>query len=153
MMSSRACGQNNHQERRPLRPSCRGGWLAYKNDMRILFVDDAESRCKAFLPRAIGHTVDIAMDEGTAIKRLTANAYDAVLLDHDLSEHQYGEDLEIGGTTIAKFIAKEARRFQRTRFIIHSLNDPGARRMERIIRDAGLTVTRQPFAWQHIKFS
>lgn len=117
--------------------------------MRILFLDDDESRHHTFKRHSIGHDVTFVFDAGGAIAALEAAAFDLVYLDHDLGgpASQNRLDYAFDGRHVARWVADHASAFASTKFLIHSLNYAGAEGMMWTLRDTGLTACVRPFAW------
>lgn len=88
-----------------------------------------------------------------AIRKLNMNAdYDLIMLDHDLEEEHYAADgAQVGtGMEVARWLAENANPFTAARIIVHSLNEPAAKRMVATMRAAGLQASHIPFAWEKI---
>src|ERR687883_1896980 len=108
--------------------------------MRILIVEDDESRCAWFRARLAGATVDITCDVAQAVAWLGERDYAAVLLDHDLADEHYFSnepDDERTGYAIAAWLASHPDRQLSALIVIHSLNYVGAKRMLDLLQDAG----------------
>ena len=119
---------------------------------KILFLDDSHERHKKFVMNRIGMVIDQAYSYVDACKLLAeadATTYDAVWLDHDLSDKaaagQPDRD-EKTGTHVAEFIAQLPDDKRPQRVIIHSFNAAGASRMQQILRAAGVSVRVMPFS-------
>lgn len=121
--------------------------------MRVLFLDDNESRYLAF-SRMISDTnithVDWAQDAESAIKYLNDNPkYNIICFDHDLSEEHYnafikdGESADYGttmtGYDVAVFLVIELEEDKQPDYaIVHTFNPDGARRITAVLNEAGL---------------
>lgn len=122
--------------------------------MRVLFLDDEESRFRALLGTPSAKIITWAQTANEAIRFLSKGCFDLVMLDHDLSEEHYVALLEgrepsgpATGFDVAKWMAENAERFATATIVIHSLNAPAAERMARCLIDAGLYARRIPFGW------
>ncbi|MBS1722745.1 MAG: hypothetical protein JSS66_07020 [Armatimonadetes bacterium] len=122
--------------------------------MRILFLDDQESRYKVFKQLCIGKSVqhiDWAEDTAQAIAMLADNPrYDLVCIDHDLGEEhykayhqeQYNGEINYGDTPtgydFALHIAMELEPEKQPRFAaVHSFNENGSKRIVAALSEAG----------------
>ena len=112
--------------------------------MRVLFLDDAESRHNYFRGQSIGHSVDHVWTAAEAIEALnTREPYDVACLDHDLEAAHYPGMAEAGivattptGQAVADHIASMPEEKRPRRVIVHSFNPAGAVSMERALRGA-----------------
>lgn len=120
--------------------------------MRVLFLDDNESRYRAFKEVLIGSkftTVDWATDAIQAIKMLSNNPkYDLVCFDHDLDEEHYrawshsGSEADYGdiqtGYDVAVFLVTELEEEKHPTYtLVHSFNSDGAKRIASVLNEAG----------------
>jgi CheY-like chemotaxis protein len=121
--------------------------------MRILFLDDNESRHKALEHIVVGACVthmDWVQDAKTAIKCLSDNPkYDVICFDHDLSDEHYrafiehGENADYGvemtGYDVAVFLVTELDEEKQPDYaIVHTFNSNGAKRITTALNEAGL---------------
>lgn len=113
--------------------------------MRILILDDDEIRHNEFAKVLDEHEVLHAYTAGVAIKWMTEQQFDLILLDHDLGE--YTEDgEEITGMAAAQFLALHLPFEQRPLMVIvHSWNLSRAVAMVETLRKAGLNVQKSEF--------
>lgn len=118
--------------------------------MRVLIVEDSESRIKTFKQKLIGHELVIAMDAPSAYKALREHEkFDYAFLDHDLTTVREDSN-DDNGYGVAKWMARHPEKAP-DRITIHSLNNVGAANMLRVLGDAGLKAKCAPFAWMHLK--
>jgi|ERR687883_1453848 CheY-like chemotaxis protein len=118
--------------------------------MRILIVEDDESRCAWFRARLAGATVDITCDVAQAVAWLGERDYAAVLLDHDLADEHYFSnepDDERTGYAVALWLSQHPDRQRDATIIVHSLNYPGAARMVETLRACGRDASHVPFPY------
>lgn len=108
--------------------------------MRIMFLDDMQSRRDVFKTQSIGHTVDFAITAKQAIELLKNNEYDAIYLDHDLENDHYqsNEDHHEDGRFVARAL-REMTQHHGKIVVIHSLN-PGGRANIKSILDKDFDV-------------
>ena len=119
---------------------------------RVLVMDDDSDRIVQFT-RALskpGVSYGVARTARDAMHMLKTQHWDVVFLDHDLGLTPVSDPGD--GTQVAKFIVRLARRgrFQRTKFYVHSINEPRNRWMTAALADAGLHVRSAPFVWERI---
>lgn len=101
---------------------------------RVLFLDDKQCRVDTFVRYAPQATIVRSAREASAA--LASGPWDLVFLDHDLNDAWTVPEAERetnSGTHVAEWIAEH--RPQVRRLVIHSTNDPAARRMRDILRD------------------
>ena len=106
--------------------------------MRILFLDDMNSRREAFKRNAIGHTVDFAITAQQAIDLLKKNEYDVIYLDHDLEEDHYQANRNTDSDEDGRFVARALREMVQHHgkiVIVHSLNEAGRHNIKSILHD------------------
>lgn len=118
------------------------------NERRVLIVEDDETRCVWFRERLKGRQLDVTCDVRTAIRWLAARDYQAILLDHDLSDEHYFSnepDDERTGYAVARWLADNPNTHRDALIIIHSLNYAGAQRMLEVLRAAGRDAEHVPF--------
>ncbi|HEX8292622.1 MAG TPA: cyclic-phosphate processing receiver domain-containing protein, partial [Pyrinomonadaceae bacterium] len=92
---------------------------------RVLIVEDDETRCAWFRERLGGSRLDVTCDVRTAIGWLGERDYQAVLLDHDLTEEHYFSDEpddERTGYAVARWLADNPTAQRDALIVIHSLN-------------------------------
>lgn len=122
--------------------------------MKILFVDDMDSRHESFnyqldhYEDKLGavHDVVCVYSGDEALKIIAAENFDVMFLDHDLADVHYAEHLlddphvlespEISGTDLAIAVALLPLNRQPSNVVIHSWNRHGAKRMRGIISTA-----------------
>lgn len=120
--------------------------------MRILFLDDDDTRHRRFAAKAIGHVVAHAYTARAAIRTLeTEPPFDVASLDHDLNDvhiaaYVSGASVpeEETGAEVARYIAEHPACWPQL-VVCHSFNEPGRRRMGAILRDAGVRSVLMPF--------
>jgi len=118
--------------------------------MKVLFLDDSIDRVKKFKQLVINHSITHVVTAEEAIKSLDKEAFDVIMLDHDLAEEHYNNpnhNLKGTGKDVAIHLAKNAEKFEDALILVHSLNEPGSVRMIGIMEQAGLNATREPFIW------
>jgi CheY-like chemotaxis protein len=115
---------------------------------RVLIVEDNEARCAWFRERLSGSQLDVTCDVPTAVRWLAERDYQAVLLDHDLTEEHYFSnepDDERTGYAVARWLADNPEAQRGALIVVHSLNYTGAARMVGVLRDAGRDAEHIPF--------
>jgi CheY-like chemotaxis protein len=115
---------------------------------RVLVVEDDEARCAWFRARLAGRVLDVTCDVRTAVAWLAERDYEAILLDHDLSEEHYFSDApddERTGYAVARWLADNPTAQRDALIVIHSLNYAGSRRMLEALREAGREAEYIPF--------
>lgn len=119
--------------------------------MKVLFVDDMDERHRAFEAPLAGK-VDIvfAHTAAGAIDALNREAFDQVFLDHDMSEEDImievgGRSVEPTGMAVVEHLLSMAD--PPKNIVVHSMNEPAAREMERRLVESGRfeDVARIPF--------
>lgn len=116
--------------------------------MRILFLDDNQTRHKTFKSQTIGASVDQAFTAIQAVEFLKNNTYDVVFLDHDLGEEHYKNQNcndDTTGQFVAKYCESVKEQFNNTVFVLHTLNPVGRESMKSILENAGFGVRVYPF--------
>jgi CheY-like chemotaxis protein len=116
--------------------------------LRVLIVEDDESRCDWFRERLRGCQLDVTCDVRMAVRWLEERDYRAVLLDHDLTdEHYFSDELddERTGYAVARWLADNPTAQRDALIVIHSLNHRGARRMLEVLHAAGRDAEHIPF--------
>jgi CheY-like chemotaxis protein len=115
---------------------------------RVLIVEDDEARCAWFRERLKGRRLDVTCDVRTAIEWLAERDYEAILLDHDLTDEHYftnEPDDERTGYAVARWLADNPTTHRNALIVIHSLNYVGARRMLELLRSSGRDAEHIPF--------
>lgn len=99
--------------------------------MKIMIVEDDESRIKHFHRNCIGHLTYTFRDAFRAIRHLEQNTPDVIFLDHDLGGAAFQEsDRNDCGGAVARWIAANKPNIP---VVVHSLNPSGADYMVRTI--------------------
>lgn len=111
---------------------------------RVLVVDDMPDRLGAMISDGVLVTKQItyAPNALRAICLLGEEKFDVVFLDHDLET--YLGERELTGQDVARTLASLPPEFRPKHVVIHSMNFPGARAIEAILREAGIDHTRIP---------
>ena len=108
--------------------------------MKILILDDDQTRHKFFNRKLIGHSVTNVETAADAIKHLSEDTFDAIFLDHDLGGeifvNSFGPILNTG-YAVAKWLSENPEK-QPKQIFIHSLNPVGADNMKALLPDAAL---------------
>lgn len=120
--------------------------------MRILILEDDQSRIDEFKKRLVGKDLTITDDANEACKILSENEpFDYIFLDHDLGGQTHVKSEDGTGYQVAKWPAEH----QDKAFIVHvhSLNPSGAKNMVSIMKDAGINVYYTPFLWTKVSIS
>jgi len=118
--------------------------------VRVLIVEDDESRCAWFRERLRGRELDVTCDAAQALAWLGERDYAFILLDHDLLEEHYysnAEDDERTGYAVAAWLAAHPDRQRDAEILIHSLNYAGARRMLDALVESGRRAEHIPFPY------
>lgn len=114
--------------------------------MRILILDDDESRLRQFRQILSGNEVTCVKTAKETIEKLSENeTYDVIFLDHDLGGKVYAPSGEETGYEVAEWISENPNR-EPKQIIIHSFNNVGARNMKNLLPNAVLA----PGAWTKI---
>lgn len=112
----------------------------------ILFLDDSEERITSFL-KSIDTTKDIATIARTAqdaIKALSYEPFDIVMLDHDLGGQVFqSSDDENSGMAVVRWILKNKPVI--SMIVIHSWNPVASHHMAIDLSRAGYNVVRKAF--------
>lgn len=111
--------------------------------MRILFLDDDETRHKHAASELIGHDVHHVRTAQRAIETLKSHEFDLAMLDHDLGGEQHGASHERSGYVVAEAIPTMDRPPRMV--IVHSFNAPGAGKMIAALGNAGIPCVWAPF--------
>lgn len=118
--------------------------------MRVLIVEDDESRCSWFQEKFADNELDLTCSVEQAFAWLAVWDYDVILLDHDLIEEHYLSELhddERTGYAVAAWLASHPDRQRDATIIVHSLNYGGADRMLETLREAGRDAEHVPFPY------
>lgn len=118
--------------------------------MRILIVEDDETRCSWFREKLAGAELDVTCDVGQAKGWLAERDYQMIFLDHDLIEEHYFAielDDEKTGYAVAAWLAANPDRQRDATILVHSLNYSGADRMLAVMRDGGREAEHVPFPY------
>jgi CheY-like chemotaxis protein len=110
--------------------------------MKILVLDDAEIRLKAFRQKLIGHEVVTVMTASEAIEQLNSNSFQAVCLDHDLGDKHMVPSGKDTGYEVAQWLKNNPEK-QPATIVVHSFNPVGAQNMASILPQA----KRVPGLW------
>lgn len=120
--------------------------------MKILVLDDDETRHKTFRQNLIGCEVTHTHTYQEAVAALEAQAFDAFHLDHDLNldGNHVSVDAngrELSGSDFASYAAREVPEHQFPKVIvIHSYNPSGAANIASKLRRKGVRVVQEPFS-------
>jgi hypothetical protein len=116
--------------------------------MSILILEDSPTRIRSFRQGFIGASTAVITSAPMAISWLKDHTPRLVCLDYDLD--QYGGSLQMCGTglDVVRFIAEEAKRFEKTLVIVHSLNEKGRERMVNILQRHKISVSLHPSLWE-----
>lgn len=120
------------------------------NGAALMFLDDDHTRHRDFLLSVGSCIVTQAYTAEQAIRQIDQVVYDAVFLDHDLSDDDcmcdpHGPTSAPTGLTVARYIAELAPDKRPGVVVLHSMNPPGTRAMEAALAHSGVTVVRLPF--------
>jgi hypothetical protein len=121
---------------------------AERHPIRVFLLDDDRRRHRWFAARFKGDLVDVADTVERAQEMLSANAYDAIFLDHDLHPEHYhapSNDDERTGYAIALWLAANPKLQRASTILVHTRNADGAMRMVEELRRAGRTADYVPF--------
>lgn len=116
--------------------------------MSVLILEDSPARIKLFRQGFIGTSVTVLTTADHCTAWLADHTPKLICLDYDLD--QYGTDRKTSGCgyDVARFIAKDAKRFEHTLIIIHSVNAAGAEKMAKTMLLKGISCSRHPFLWE-----
>ena len=121
----------------------------------ILILDDDQDRLVAFkriLSRQ-GDDLTMVSTATDAISMLKLYVYPIVFLDYDLDLQQSLDIKETGtGMDVVDWIVKNKAQFQRTHFIVHSLNPVYGPLMYTTLKTAGLQALLKPGVWKDAEF-
>lgn len=115
--------------------------------MRILILDDDESRHKQFNRKLIGNYVVNVHTAKECIKHLNEeDIWDYCFLDHDLGGQVFQESAKGTGWEVAKWISENEDKTPKN-VIVHSFNSNGAKLMIDLIKGSQYI----PGVWSKIK--
>lgn len=104
--------------------------------MRILVLEDDESRQKMFRRGLIGHVYTIVDTAGAAIKALQEEMWNLVFLDHDLYQQAYVMSGPGTGYEVAEWLSRNKDRMPTRGVFVHSFNEKGRARMLGVLPEA-----------------
>jgi CheY-like chemotaxis protein len=113
-------------------------------NMRILVLDDSETRLKAFRQKLIGTEVVTVMTASEAIEQLDRSVYDAVCLDHDLGDQHMVPSGKDTGYEVAQWLQMHPEK-QPAIIAVHSFNTVGAQNIMSLLPHA----RRVPGLWSY----
>jgi hypothetical protein len=119
-----------------------------RHPIRVFLLEDDKRRHRWFMKRFVGDQLDIADDVPGGRELLSANAYDALFLDHDLHPEHYNSpstDDERTGYAIATWLAANPGLQRAATIFVHTRNAEGAMRMVEKLRGAGRAAEFVPF--------
>jgi hypothetical protein len=123
---------------------------AERHPIRVFLLDDDKRRHRWFAARFEGDLVDVADNVERAQELLSANAYDAIFLDHDLHPEHYNapsHDDERTGYAVALWLSANPELQRASTIMVHTRNADGAMRMVEELRRAGRTADYVPFPY------
>lgn len=123
---------------------------AERHPIRVFLLDDDKRRHRWFAARFKGDLVDVADNVERAQELLSANAYDAIFLDHDLHPEHYNassHDDERTGYAVALWLGANPELQRASTIIVHTRNADGAMRMVEELRRGGRTADYVPFPY------
>lgn len=125
--------------------------------MKVLVLDDMNTRHKWFITALIGHVYHPVYSSASAIQELQLFEFDMIFLDHDLEEQHYNvwanaelndeaffNKLERTGYDVAKWMVDNSNNKQ-AQVIVHSLNPVGSKRMVDLLTANGYNAKYVPF--------
>jgi CheY-like chemotaxis protein len=115
--------------------------------MSVLLVEDNPARIKLFQQGFIGTSMAVLTQADLAISWLKDHTPKLILLDYDLHEHGTPIKLSGSGGDVVKYMARYAKRFERSLVVIHSLNRIGAGKMSKHLKNHNLTPSMHPHLW------
>ena len=121
---------------------------AERHPIRVFLLEDDKRRHQWFVKRFAGDHLDIADTVSGARELLSANAYDALFLDHDLHPEHYhapSTDDERTGFAIASWLAENPEMQRASTIFVHTRNAEGAMRMVEQLRRSGRAAEFVPF--------
>lgn len=125
-----------------------GNISSERHPIRVFLLEDDKRRHEWFAKRFRGDFIDIADTVPKAQELLSANAYDAIFLDHDLHPEHYNsvsKDDERTGYAIASWLAANPDLQRASTILVHTRNADGAMRMVEELRRAGRCAEFVPF--------
>lgn len=117
--------------------------------MKILILEDCPERTKKFQQKLIGHIVMFTTTSKDCISALETDAFDVIMLDHDLGGQTYVIPCDNTGYGVVKWLVEHEDRVPNQIFI-HSLNGPAAGMMKKLFEDNEIFVQYVPFLWEKI---
>ncbi len=126
-----------------------------RNPIKVFLLDDDHRRHRWFEKRFVGDDLDVAENVEEAKVLLSANAYDAIFLDHDLLPHHYtsnehGDD-ENTGMAIAEWLNERSEMQRAATIIVHTRNADAAIPMVQKLRESGRNVEYCAFPMLDLK--
>ena len=121
-----------------------------RHPIRVFLLDDDRRRHEWFSKRFKGDVIDVADNVEAAQEYLSANAYDAIFLDHDLHPEHYharSTDDERTGFAIASWLAANPELQRASTILVHTRNADGAIRMVEELRKSGRSADYVPFPY------
>ena len=121
---------------------------AERHPIRVFLLEDDKRRHQWFVKRFAGDHLDIADTVSGARELLSANAYDALFLDHDLHPEHYNSpttDDERTGYAITTWLAANPELQRASTIFVHTRNAEGAMRMVEQLRRSGRAAEFVPF--------
>ncbi len=119
-----------------------------RHPIRVFLLEDDKRRHEWFAKRFRGDLLDIADTVSKAQDMLSAHAYDAIFLDHDLHPEHYNSsttDDERTGYAIASWLAANPNLQRAATIMVHTRNADGAMRMVEELRRSGRSAEFVPF--------
>lgn len=115
--------------------------------MSILVVDDNPQRVKKFRDQLIGIPTTNLNTAHAANAWLEDHTPKIIFLDYDL--HQHGTPVKQSGSggNITTWLCHNAKRFQHTLVVIHSLNRDAAQKMLEKLHKNNIATTILPSVW------
>lgn len=119
--------------------------------MKLLFMDDMEERHVHLASKLdqCGMEITHSYTAQDAIAKLNTTVFDAVSLDHDMASEHYIRACSADsgcGCDVVDWICLNANRFTDTKFIIHSWNTDGVKRMHDALRKFNLDCLVKQFS-------
>lgn len=124
--------------------------------MRVLVLDDDNTRHKTFKKNLIGHDVVHVHTYDEAVTALEGERFNVMYLDHDLNlegihrsvmiDEETGIEWELTGADVARAIVALPSEKHPERTIVHSYNPSGAANIVAILHDARIEAVRNLFS-------
>jgi CheY-like chemotaxis protein len=114
--------------------------------MRVLVLDDDETRLKQFRQNLIGHVVECVKTAREAISKLESEKWDCFFTDHDLGGKIFVPSGPGTGYEVAQWLEQNPDK-QPKEIYIHSFNAVGAKNIQAVLPNAVIV----PGAWAQIK--